>query len=103
MTNLGDLLGKTANDLMQLSTGSNTNTILKMYSVHGLIYTLIFSIGIFKFFEKEFSTMYKWIFLILFVMITSNEDFIFNTIIYIIMFYGFMKRRDCATYAISGS
>ena len=67
----------------------NTNTLLKMLSVHGIFYFITIITLLFASSRKIASNHFSiYVMLVLCVML-SNEDLIFNQILYIILFYGF--------------
>lgn len=70
----------------------NTNTLLKILSVHGFIYFSLFIYGITKFCRKINKNLIISLFMfITFFILVSNEDIILNIILPIIMFYGYQR------------
>jgi hypothetical protein len=76
----------------------NTNTIMKMLAVFGFVMPSLFLIGN-ALFCRKFLRGNGWtLFFLLFVALLSSSDLIFNTTIYIFMFYGFfdVEHREIA-------
>lgn len=77
--------------VFNLDAGHNTNTLLKMFAVHGALFFSIYCIGFFHFF-KAINCNFKWlIYCSIFFLSLSSADLIFNTVIYVIMFYGYKR------------
>lgn len=73
--------------------GDNTNTFFKMLSVHGFFY-FIFVLTLLYMSCRRLVT--NWLSLYVFILICvmlSNEDLIFNQVLYIILFYGLTTRE----------
>ena len=85
--------GLTALNLYGLTRLSNTNTILKMFAVYGFVKPCMFLLGTVLFCKKNLAKKAWLLYVTVFVLLLSNEDIIFNTIIYIIMIYGFMNEE----------
>ena len=73
--------------------GNNTNTFLKMLSLHGFIYFFIVFIGNIKFWLKQYGIFMGLLLLFLYILMTSNEDFCLDVLIYILMFYGYFESK----------
>jgi hypothetical protein len=71
----------------------NTNTIMKMMAVHGFAAPILFLSGLALFCRKHLIRRGWTIFFVLFAAMMSASDLIFNTIIYILMIYGFIPDR----------
>lgn len=77
--------------VFNLDAAHNTNTLLKMFAVHGALFFSLYVIGYIRFF-KILSVNFKWIVnCFVFFLSLSSADLIFNTIIYVIMFYGYKR------------
>lgn len=69
----------------------NTNTLFKMLSVHGFFYFVTIITLLFISSKKIASNHFSVYVMLLFCVMLSNEDLIFNQILYIIFFYGCSK------------
>lgn len=88
--------GIIARDVFSLSGMSNTNTVLKIFAVHGIIVMGLFLAGVIGFCRKHIGRR-EWIgYALILALILSNEDMIFNTCVYIIMMYGYTNRQGVA-------
>lgn len=84
--------------------GHNTNTLLKILAVHGVVYFMLSVYLIFRFWKKVSSSFFTSIILgVIFIIALSNEDLSVNSLIYVLMFYGITNGRsinldeDCNT------
>lgn len=68
---------------------SNTNTVMKLFAVQGVIPPVLLVCGLFKFCRNNYCRKYWMLNALVFLLLLSNEDFIFNTAFFVIMFYGF--------------
>ncbi len=68
--------------------GHNTNTFLKMLSVHGIFYFISTLSLLYMSCRRLTSNRFAMYVFILFCVMFSNEDLIFNQVLYIILFYG---------------
>ncbi len=85
--------GRTALEVFSLSNMSNTNTVLKLFAVHGFGIFIIVISGILNFCKRHIDSK-TWIFHAFVIgLILSNEDMMFNTCVYIIMMYGFVNTQ----------
>lgn len=66
----------------------NTNTFFKMLSVHGIFYFISALSLLYMSCRRLTSNHFSLYVFILFCVILSNEDLIFNQVLYIIFFYG---------------
>lgn len=88
--------GIIARDVFSLWGMSNTNTVLKIFAVHGIIVMGLFLAGVIGFCRKHVGRR-EWIgYALILALILSNEDMIFNTCVYIIMMYGYTNRQSVA-------
>lgn len=72
------------------NTYANTNTFLRMLSTHGIIFFLIYFIGYFKFFIKNYNNIFfSLLFFIILLLGFSNENLMLNVIFPIILFFGY--------------
>ncbi len=81
--------GRIARDVFSLTQMSNTNTVMKMFAVHGIGIMLLFLAGIIRFCKAHVGKKEWLCHALIMGLILSNEDLMFNTCIYIIMLYGF--------------
>jgi hypothetical protein len=77
-------------DEFALNEMHNTNTIMKMMAVFGFAMPCVFMLGIGLFCRKHLIRRGWTVFFVLFAALLSASDLIFNTIIYILMIYGFI-------------
>jgi hypothetical protein len=70
---------------------SNTNTVLKIFAIHGFGAMAVFLGGIIQFCRKHLGKRHWFWYAVLIGMILSNEDMIFDTCIYIFMMYGYVN------------
>ena len=77
-------------DEFALNEMHNTNTIMKMMAVHGFAAPVLFLSGLALFCRKHLIRRGWTIFFVVFAAMMSASDLIFNTIIYILMIYGFV-------------
>ncbi len=86
--------------ICDIIAGDNTNTILKMLAVHGIWFTSVCGVMIYKFW-KSFSRNKLLIVTLffLFVVALSNEDIIFNLILYMLVFYGAASNNVRSAFA----
>lgn len=83
--------GMIARDVFSMLRVSNTNTVLKMFAVHGIGVMGMFLTGLIRFCRTHIGQR-EWIcYVLILLLILSNEDMIFNTCIYIIMMYGYVN------------
>jgi len=75
------------------SNAHNTNTFLKILSVHGIIYFAFITIAIFKFFSFSKNKLLSLMMFGIFILMLCNEDLIVNTIIYVIAIFGLANQR----------
>lgn len=68
--------------------GHNTNTFFKMLSVHGIFYFISALSLLYMSCRRLTSNHFSLYVFILFCVMLSNEDLIFNQVLYIIFFYG---------------
>ena len=69
----------------------NTNTFLRLLSTHGILYFVIFCIGMYGFvFKFSKKTSLCFILFLLIILATSNENLTLNVFIYIFMMYGYL-------------
>lgn len=81
----------------QLEVGSihNPNTFFKILSVHGIVYFFTVLYMLYNFFRKSMENVLKAIIAFLVVLlIFSNEDFIVNSLIYLLIFYARQPIRE---------
>lgn len=82
--------------ILGMTIFNNTNTILKMLAVHGAIYTSTICMMLYNFGKKLLKTQKPLpsicIFL-LYLLLFSNQDLIFNIIIYVMAFYGINSNK----------
>lgn len=76
---------------------SNTNTIMKLFAVQGVIHPVLMVWGIFKFCRNNYYRKFWMLNALVYLLLLSNEDFIFNSAFYIIIFYGFAGKGGTAT------
>jgi len=70
----------------------NTNTFFKMLAVHGVFFSALWAFGVYKFFKKIcISRLKTGFFFALLILLLASEDLMFNVIIYVFMFYGFIS------------
>ena len=69
-------------------SGHNTNTLFKMLSVHGIFYFITIITLLFASSRKIASNHFSIYVMLVFCVMLSNEDLIFNQILYILLFYG---------------
>lgn len=69
-------------------SGHNTNTLFKMLSVHGISYFVLILLLLFVSCRRITCRHFSIYVMLLFCVMLSNEDLIFNQILYIILFYG---------------
>ncbi len=72
------------------SASHNTNTFFKMLSVHGIFYFISALLLLYKSCRRLTSNHYSLYVFILFCVMFSNEDLIFDQIVYVILFYGLL-------------
>lgn len=73
--------------------GDNTNTFFKMLSVHGIFYFITVLSLLYMSCRRITSNRLSLFVFILFCVMLSNEDLIFDQILYIILFYGLTARE----------
>ncbi len=81
-----------ANSLGILST-HNTNTLLKMVSVYGLVFIILIIKNLIVFFQNCPSKLWGAISFLAFCIILCNEDLIVNIFIYLLCFYAKTEKR----------
>ena len=81
----------------------NTNTLFKMLSVHGFFYFITIISLLYAASRKITSNHFSLYVMLLFCIMLSNEDLIFNQIIYIILFYGFSTKNTYNENTIFGN
>ena len=87
--------------ICDIIASDNTNTILKMLAVHGIWFTLICGVMIYKFWQRFSRNKFLVVTLCsLFVIALSNEDIIFNLFIYILVFYGADSKQNVISRAL---
>ena len=77
-------------DEFALNEMHNTNTVMKMMAVHGFAMPTLFLSGIALFCRKHLIRRGWTVFFVVFAAMMSASDLIFNTLIYILMIYGFV-------------
>lgn len=77
-------------DEFALNEMHNTNTVMKMMAVHGFAMPILFLSGIALFCRKHLIRRGWTVFFVVFAAMMSASDLIFNTLIYILMIYGFV-------------
>lgn len=88
--------GIIAQDVFDLTGMSNTNTVLKIFAVHGIGPMVLILAGVIRFCRQHIGQR-EWIgYALILALILSNEDMIFNTCVYIIMMYGYTNRQGVA-------
>lgn len=80
-------------DEFALNEMHNTNTVMKMMAVHGFAMPILFLSGVALFCRKHLIRRGWTVFFVVFVAMLSASDLIFNTIIYILMIYGFVPEE----------
>lgn len=81
-----------ASEVFGYPTASNTNTVMKMFAVQGIVPPILLVCGIFKYCRNNYLRKYWMLNALVFLLLLSNEDFLFNTTFYVIMFYGFANK-----------
>lgn len=73
----------------------NTNTFFKILAMHGFIFFLIYSIGIFKaIYNLNKNKLFSFLGIIILIISLSYEDLTLNFITYLLMFYGYIHNND---------
>lgn len=78
--------------------GNNTNTMLKFFSVHGVVYLVIMFIGFIKFFLIQYDWKIAILITIAFFLMLSTEDFCLQILLYILVFYGYFTHDKAVKY-----
>lgn len=81
-----------ASEVFGYPAASNTNTVMKMFAVLGIVPPILLVCGIFIFCRNNYLRKYWMLNALVFLLLLSNEDFIFNTTFFVIMFYGFASK-----------
>ena len=74
-------------DSLGIVSAHNTNTLLKMFSVYGVIFTVLIVGNLIAFFNNNLK-LWGLFAAFSFFVVLCNEDFIVNIIIYLFCFYG---------------
>lgn len=78
----------------------NTNTLFKMLSVHGVVYFLIVVLSLAEFVRGVKKGQRGEVFYTLaLIMMLCNEDFIFNIVVYLLIFYSIQQNQGESFYA----
>lgn len=80
-------------DEFALTGMHNTNTIMKMMAVHGFAMAFLFVLGIGLFCRKHLIRRGWTLFFVVFAALFSAADLIFNTIVYVVVLYGFIPSQ----------
>ena len=74
------------------SKAHQTNTFLKILAVHGAVYFLVVAYSLLKFFVRNSKDVLSGIFgFLVFLIAFSNEDLMVNSLVYVIICYGFFS------------
>jgi hypothetical protein len=80
-------------DEFALTGMHNTNTIMKMMAVHGFAMAFLFVLGIGLFCRKHLIRRGWTLFFVVFAALFSAADLILNTIVYVVVLYGFIPSQ----------
>ena len=80
-------------DEFALTGMHNTNTIMKMMAVHGFAMAFLFVLDIGLFCRKHLIRRGWTLFFVVFAALFSAADLIFNTIVYVVVLYGFIPSQ----------
>lgn len=70
--------------------GHNTNTILRLFAVHGFFFGILYLKSLYSFCRKHYNGI-SFCVLLVFFMLLSNEEIMTSFLIYIFPFYGISK------------
>lgn len=79
--------------------GTNTNTIMSELATNGIIYTLLFLIGIILFIDKVgFKLGDKICFFVIILVLSAGEKLCFSPFFYTLLFYGWSLKRQANNF-----
>lgn len=90
-----------AHESFSLKDISNTNTMMKLFAVHGIVPFVINLSGQVQFFKYHMNTRAILLNSIAFLMMLSSVEIMFNILIYIVMLYGISGWAKRERYSIN--